>query len=157
MNKLKEIQVSNTKYTWSDFDKDCDSLEKQIRKSLFSPNIICGIISGGLPLATKLSNSLKKPLNTTLIDIKNGVARRDFWILDSLDEDKNILFVNDASMHGSTIKWILGQYTIKKRNKIGQVRFTSLAQLPNQTYKSDFYAREKKEKECILFPWEIKQ
>lgn len=149
--------MANTKiikYTWNDFDKDTDILINKIRESKYQIDVIGGIIRGGLPLATVLSHKLKKPIETSMIQLRDGEVRRDFWILDKLDDNKNILFVDDISDTGETFAWILKQYSIKKRNKISQVKFASLIMDPTAKIKSDFYSREKKDKSWIEFPWE---
>ena len=86
-----------TNYTWNDFDKDIDILVKKIKDSKVNFNIICGIIRGGLPIATALSHKLKLPVETTLISLRDSKARRDYWILDALDDDKTILFADRKS------------------------------------------------------------
>lgn len=143
-----------SKYSWNDFDKDVNIITGKIKESKYQIDVICGIIRGGLPLATALSHQLKKTVETSMIQLRDGKVRRDFWILDMLDENKNILFVDDICDSGATFQWILSHYAIKKRNKIGQVRFTSLIQDPSAKVKSDFYGREKKDKAWIEFPWE---
>lgn len=143
------------KYTWNDFDKDLDIIHSKIKEAKYNVDVICGIVRGGLPLATALSHRLKKPVETTVVQLRDGDVRRDFWIIDRLDDNKNILFVDDICDTGATFSWILGQYSIKKRNKSSQVRFVSLVQDPDAKTKSDFYGREKKDKNWILFPWEV--
>ena len=155
MAKTKIIKPKISKYSWNDFDKDADILSEKIKESKYQIDMICGIIRGGLPLATTLSHRLKKPMDTSMIQLRDGTTRREYWIVDMLDDNKNILFVDDICDSGGTFDWILKHYSIKKRNKISQVRFVSLVQDPEAKLKSDFYAREKKDKSWILFPWEV--
>ena len=143
-----------SKYTWNDFDKDIDIITAKVKESKYQIDVIGGIIRGGLPIATALSHKLKKPIETSMIQIRDGEVRRDYWVLDKLDDNKNILFVDDICDSGATFSWILKQYSIKKRNKISQVKFASLIMDPAATVKPDFFAREKKDKNWILFPWE---
>ena len=145
-----------TNYTWNDFDKDIDILVKKIKDSKVNFNIICGIIRGGLPIATALSHKLKLPVETTLISLRDSKARRDYWILDALDDNKTILFADDICDSGATFSWILGQYSIKKRNLLSQVKFASLIQDNDAKTKADFYGRLKENKNWIKFPWEEK-
>lgn len=143
-----------TKYSWNDFDKDVEAISNKIKEAKYQVDVIGGLVRGGLPIATALSHKLKKPVETTVIQLRDGVVRRDFWILDLLDDNRNILFVDDICDTGATFDWILGQYSIKKRNKISQVRFASLVNDPSAKVKADFYGREKKDKNWIEFPWE---
>ena len=110
------------KYTWEEFDKDVKKIVKWLKNKKFSN--IYGVPRGGLPLAVKLSNILKKPL-----------------VIDEKKISKETLIVDDISDTGETLAKFKGHLIVTlfyhKQTKT----------LP------DFWIREKT-CDWIIFPWE---
>ncbi|KKR27625.1 MAG: Phosphoribosyltransferase [candidate division CPR2 bacterium GW2011_GWD1_39_7] len=131
--------------TWQEFEEELNTLSQKID---FTPDIIVGIVRGGLVPARLLSKSLKVKDMYCLTVKKVGEERK---VMSEIKEDfnnKNILLVEDMLETGRSLK-VAEDYLLNKGANVKTVCFyvMSISEI-----KPDFYL---KEVEVLpVFPWE---
>ena len=131
--------------TWQDFINEVKVLSAQIN---YSPDIIIGIVRGGIIPARLLSNNLKVKEIYCITVKKIGKERK--VMSDVLEElkGKNILLVEDMLETGKSL--IIAKEYLEKKG--AAVKTACLYAMPNSEIKPDYYLKEIKE--VIKFPWE---
>ncbi len=114
------------KYSWKEFDVDCQIIKEWIEHQNIEFEEIYGIPKGGLPLAVKLCNLLNIPLLTHPQHVS-----------------KSTLVVDDISDSGKTLKVF----------KMMGCKIVTIFFHKQTITLPDFFIREKKD-EWIVFPWE---
>lgn len=113
-------------YTWQDIDRAAEHICLEMYNQLWKPDYIIGIVEGGLPVATIISNKINVPLITLQVDFVNVEVgtETNCWLSEwafgynNPDETniagcrwdpalrKNLLIVDDINNTGKTIDWI---------------------------------------------------
>lgn len=115
------------KYSWKEFDVDCQILAHRIKTLKIEVDEIYGVPRGGLVVAVALSHLLNKPLNLT------GILKKNTLIVDDIsDGGHTLLELNRFSKYNTATLWI-----------------------DNKTkFMPTIYCNLKGEKDWIVFPWE---
>ncbi|MDE2078820.1 MAG: hypothetical protein KGI73_00370 [Patescibacteria group bacterium] len=130
---------------WSDLEKEVESLASKVD---FVPDLIIGIVRGGLIPARLLSSKLKVKDMYGLTVKKIGEARK---VTSDILEDlsgKKILLVEDMLETGKSLV-VAREYLIAKG---ADVKTACLYTMPISELKSDFFLGEVSE--VARFPWE---
>lgn len=130
---------------WQEFEKEIAVLSVKIN---YFPDIIVGIVRGGIIPARLLSSKLKVKGMYCLTIKKNNDGRR---VTNEILEDltgKKLLLVEDMLETGKSL--IAAKQYFEEKGAI--VKTTCLYTMPISEIKPDFYLREIKE--TIKFPWE---
>ena len=131
--------------TWQDLENKINALSAQIN---YSPDIIIGIVRGGIIPARLLSNSLKVKDMYCITVKKIGNERKvTSDVLEEL-QDKNILLVEDILETGKSL--IVAKKHLVKKGAV--VKTACLYIMPNSEIKPDYYLKEIRE--VAKFPWE---
>lgn len=131
--------------TWEELTTEVTELSTKIN---FTPDIIVGIVRGGLVPARLLSSKLKAKDMYCLTVKKIGAKRKvTNDILEDLT-DKKLLLVEDMLETGKSLI-VAKEYLA---NKGADVKTACLYTMPISEIKPDFYIREVNE--IIKFPWE---
>jgi hypoxanthine phosphoribosyltransferase len=150
------IVMDKTYYSWSEFDSDVLDLFKQIDDSGWIPDYIVGVKRGGLVPAIKLSHCFHRPMimmSCQLRDNNNTEVR--LYEVEEIPKDKNILIVDDICDSGATFRKIMVEFYVRGHKS---VRTCSLFYNTKQPFVVDYSIRNldrSKNKEWIVFPWEI--
>ena len=130
-------------------------LAKEIKTMDFSPDVIIGIIRGGLEVARTLSDLLEiKQVTTIGVGFYKGIEEtRDTPLLtQKLNYDvkqKKILLVDDVADTGRSMALAV-EYL--KGEKIHSLRTATIHYKPHSIFKPDFYVEETEK--WIVYPWE---
>jgi hypoxanthine phosphoribosyltransferase len=90
------------------------SITRDITLSDWQPDYIVGITRGGLLPAVMISHYLNVPCNTLKVSLRDGAAddcESNLWMAEDAFNGKNILIVDDINDQGSTINWIMKDWT----------------------------------------------
>ena len=141
---------------WSDIDRACLSLYSQMHKNDYVPDVIIGLLRGGVIPARIMADYFGIMLGFFALDVKlytgigtrmgEPVIRYDFK--DSDIEGKKILVVDDILDSGRTMNAVLEQL---KGNSIATA---TLFWKETAKDKRDYYAETSSEIEWIVYPWE---
>lgn len=141
-------------YTWSQFDVDCDSLVKQIRKTRFRPNTIISLARGGLCLGVKISHKLHKPLMIvsakTYSDTKETMSTAVLNTSYTQPLISPALILDEISDSGRTLKIVMDHFITSGID----VKVATLIYKRHSKIKPDFYISEVDNNCWINFPWE---
>lgn len=126
----------------------CHNLEYEVSK--FKPDFIVGITRGGLQPALHLSHALERPLITINWQTRDVDNREiDTFLLQQIDQQKNVVFVDDINDTGKTFTGIDQAYHCSRPN----VMMISLVAKTESCYKAKA-ALTIDDERWIVFPWE---
>lgn len=131
--------------TWEELDKEITVLTSKIHDT---PDIIIGIVRGGLIPARLLSSKLNVRDMYTLTVIKLGNKRK---VTSEISEDlkgKKIILVEDVLETGRSL--IVAKNYLETKGAI--VKTACLYTMPISELKPNYYVKEIKE--LVRFPWE---
>ncbi len=139
--------------SWSDIEMLIDNLAKQV-SSRYEPNMLIGILRGGVIIASMLSDILDmREVYAIGCRSYTGIGERSTVViyqplsLDSL-HDKNVLIIDDVVDTGETMKHIV-QYTKGFGPK--SIKTATLHIKPHTTFIPDFYVENVNA--WIVYPW----
>lgn len=89
-----------------------------IEATNWRPDYIVGITRGGLLPATMLSHYFNIPMHSLDVSLSdaNYAPETNCWMSEDAEHGKNILIVDDINDQGSTINWILDDWSNSKYN-----------------------------------------
>ena len=128
--------------SWDEVENIVWELADEMKRRKYVPDVICGIIRGGLIPATMLSHALGIRMITICVG-KVGVNYYDFRGKILLAED-----INDSGNTLGLIKRDLSDY-----DRDIKIRTATLFKKPGSKFKVDFCVRETSD--YIVFPWEL--
>ena len=131
---------------WQEFDDLVDKIVENYRQH--DIKLIVGISRGGLPLAVKLSNILKVPMECLSWQTRDGDVQ-DVSHLTKLDiryQTEDVLFVDDICDSGHTIQSIAGLFY--------HPNFTTLVDKIPQSNLVQYSPLIIETQAWIQFPWE---
>lgn len=140
---------SKIRLTYDDVHSMCQYLEDEI--SRFKPDIIVGIVRGGLLPALHFSHALDRPMVAVQWQTRDGSKRQvvDPNIAAMIQFDRKVVFVDDINDSGTTFTQLAEAY-----NKNENVLFVSLVEKVSSQYKSDVSALRIDDDRWLVFPWE---
>ncbi len=149
----EELEVEEV--SWNDIEDLASELASKITASGYKPDIIVGIIRGGLIPARILSDILGvDDIGTIEIKLYEGVGIKGErpYLRQPLTlpiNDRNVLIVDDISDSGLTLETALGLIELYMPRS---VRTATLFVKPWTKLVPDYYVRETQS--WIVFPWE---
>jgi hypothetical protein len=142
--------------SWGKIDDLCQKLSEKISKN-YSPDIIIGIIRGGLVPARLISDLMhNKNIATMRVESYFGIGKRkEPKITQKLTveiKNKSILLVDDVSDSGYSMK-----EAVKYLKKLhpSTIKTATLHYKPQSIFKPDYYIEETDK--WIIYPWEINE
>lgn len=142
--------------TWSDIESLVEKLSEKISKK-FSPDVIVGILRGGMIIANLLSDFLNVP-EVYAIGCKSylGVEEKGsvtiYQHLPVRLDGKLVLLVDDVADSGDTMRYVT-QYLEELNPK--KVMTATLHIKPHTTFFPDFYVDVINA--WIVYPWELNE
>lgn len=132
--------VDKIYYTVDDYFCDVEALASLVKESNFKPDVIVGVLRGGVIPAVQLSHIFNKPLFSFAFSTRDNkiVEERSFDKLIEISNTSKILFVDDINDSGETFKLILenlARYNVDST----KYKFASLVYNKNSIIESDFY------------------
>ena len=97
--------------TYEKFNKLVSDICRQIANSGWRPDYIVGISRGGLLPAVMISHYLNIPMKPLQVSLRDGDTVSDLAMAEDAFTGKNILIVDDINDQGSTINWILDDWS----------------------------------------------
>lgn len=150
----------NIIYEYGTFKKDVYELYNNILSEDFEPDVIYGVVRGGLVPATYISHLFKKPLKTiTIQHIDFTMIGNLDNLIDDISSNKKILLVEDIIDSGKTIS-IIYEKTKPIINMFNpdNIKFASLWKNSNfndQPFVHHINLIDRNiDKRWIIFPWE---
>lgn len=143
-------------YTQTQFNHDLQFLVKQIADAEFMPDLIVGILRGGVIPAIHLSHILGCPVKVvewSTRDSKITDSRQLDKIAVEADHGKKVLLIDDIVDSGKTLNDIKTRMFDTRDN----VRYASLWYNPSQSTTVDFYCNtvdRNVDKRWVYMPWE---
>jgi len=131
--------------TWEEFEEEIKNLSSKIN---YTPDVIVGIVRGGIIPARLLSKNLNVKNMYAIIVKKVNDERK---ITAEISEDitsKQVLLVEDMLETGRSL--IAAKKYLEQKGAI--VKTVCLYTMPHSEIKPDFYLKEVEEE--INFPWE---
>jgi len=145
-------------YTQEQFDLDITKLIKQLEDEDFKPELIVGIMRGGIIPAVHLSHLLGCPAKAIEWSTRDSLVR-DHKALDKIaimaEQGIKVLIVDDIVDSGKTIKEIKQRMFDTEEN----VRYASLWFNPSQEVEVDFWCNavnRATDERWVYMPWETK-
>lgn len=134
--------------TYDDVDSMCRYLEDEI--SRFRPDIIVGIVRGGMLPALHLSHALERPLVAIQWQTRDGSKRQVDPILTAMIQSgQRVVFVDDINDSGTTFQQLAECYGCGEN-----VMFVSLIEKTTSKYSSTKSALKIDDQRWLQFPWE---
>ena len=152
--------MQNTKQlmqiSWDKITTDCTHLYNKIIESKFEPDLIVGILKGGIIPATILAYKLHCKLNTvgysSYIRGKHCTIKEYSSLHEDLDSIGNILFVDDLSDTGDTFLTVTEKYSMLLKNKV--IKTAALYLKDGTKFVTDFYITKYPSNVWLEFPLE---
>lgn len=158
--------MSKTYLTWTNIEVDCQALAEQVFTRKF--DTIVGIANGGMIPATILAKKLKinRLLSANIKSYQEDKPRDgahntsdvvktlSFPSYRDLMESRSILFVDDLSDTGLTLKHINEKYYYHTNPNHNKWEFATLYYKPKTEFKPEYTVRSYDNDEWIVFPWE---
>ena len=149
---------------WPELHGYCADICAQMVADRWIPDVIVGITRGGAVPAVMISHFFKCKmiaLDVSLRDSENG-PETNCWIAEDAAAGKKILIVDDINDTGSTINWIVDDWTTSALKDIAwgdTTRFAMICDnLGSKAAQSPTYCGFEVNKdikdEWIVFPWE---
>lgn len=134
--------------SYDDVQSMCKYLEDEIAR--FKPDVIVGIIRGGLLPALHFSHALDRPMVAVQWQTRDGSKRQiDPHLATMIEFDRKVVFVDDINDSGTTFTQLAEAY-----GKNENVAFVSLVEKVSSNYKSDISALKIDDERWLTFPWE---
>ena len=141
---------------WFDIDNACLSLYSQMKANNYAPDCIIALLRGGVIPARILADYFGISIDFFAIDVKLydkiGVQKEEpiiKYLFKKSELKGNILVVDDIFESGKTMNAVLDQLIGKN------VTTATLFWKETATQKPNYYAEVAKEKEWIVFVWEM--
>lgn len=135
--------------SYSDVVSMCNHLEDLA--SEIKPDMIVGIVRGGVVPALHLSHGLEVPMETVTWQTRDSNRQEiNENVIKAIEDNRKVLFVDDINDTGKTFKDITKAY---KTSLKPTVHFMSLV----EKTESDFFGQAAltlDDKRWIVFPWE---
>lgn len=135
------LNMDKIYYTFDDYMCDIENIADLVHESNFDPDVIVGIERGGNIPAVHLSHTFDKPFLSFAFSTRDNrvIDDKNFdKLLEILNADSKILFIDDINDTGETFKQILT--CLAKHNVPGDFyKFASLVYNKNSIMESDFY------------------
>jgi hypoxanthine phosphoribosyltransferase len=133
---------------YNDIESMCRYLEDEVAR--FKPDVIVGIVRGGLVPALHFSHALDRPLVPIQWQTRDGSIKLvEPKIAAMLKFERRVAFIDDINDTGTTFSELAEAY-----EKNGNVFFVSLVEKVSSKYKSDVSALKIDDDRWIQFPWE---
>ena len=124
------------KYAQPEFERDCEIIANNVKRSGQQYDLILALGRGGIPAGTKLAHLLSLPMyvvNYSLKDSNRGLTMLD--LTNQLDSSSRILVVDDISDSGNTLQevvnlldgWFVHTATLLFKPQTSRFRPTYLA------------------------------
>lgn len=143
--------------SWNKIYKMLLNLYEKIRSSEFKPEIIVGVIRGGLIPARILSDLLENPNLTTIrtecyspFDVKKEPMLTQ-PLLETVN-GKTVLIIDDIADTGRSLRLIVEHVMQQNASKI---RTATLFYKPWSVITPDYF--EEETRQWVVFPWDIKE
>lgn len=134
--------------SYDDVQSMCQYLEDEVAR--FKPDVIVGIVRGGLLPALHFSHALDRPLITIQWQTRDGAVKQlDNALVDMIKSGRHVVFVDDINDSGTTFAQIAENY-----GRPSNVRFVSLIEKVSSEYPSDNSALKIDDERWIVYPWE---
>lgn len=152
-------------YSNKDLERGIEIIARQITLSKWKPDLIAGILRGGIIPAVYLSHWFEVPMVAIEWSTRDTVVGRslDEKVLGEMIKDKNVLIVDDICDSGLTLEQVVNEienlYYRKNDTRI-KLNMKSAAlhyNIGQDTFIPDFYHEEiNKEEDArwISYPWE---
>lgn len=146
-------------YTFDDYLCDTEAIAELIEESNFKPDVIVGILRGGIIPAVSFSHAFNKPLYSFAFSTRDNkiVDERSFdKLMDIINNGNKVLFIDDINDSGQTFKQILIQLS-NFNVKAEQYKFASLVYNKNSDIQSDYYGmviEKVGDSPWVVFWWE---
>lgn len=156
LSKQREHKMEHIIYTQIQFDHDIKFLTKQLSESKFVPDLIVGLMRGGVIPAIHLSHKLDCPVSAiewSTRDAKVTDKKQLDKIAIMAEHGKKVLVIDDIVDSGKTMREIKERMFDTKDN----VKYASLWFNPSQSVTVDFYCNiidRAVDERWIIFPWE---
>lgn len=135
-------------------NEDFSSMIKSLAKELagIRPDLIVGITRGGLVPAVHLSHALGVPMDTIYWSTRDSSqAEVNATIMDMINEEKTVVFVDDINDTGTTFEQISNVYD---PNGMEQVYMMALIERASSSFSSDGVCLRIDDPRWVVFPWE---
>ena len=156
---MRIFEVGDTKYlqlSWDDIQKLVEDLADKITASKFSPDVLVGIIRGGMTVAHLLSDVLGftriYPIGcSSYVDVAKRFDVKVYspLALESLS-GRSVLLVDDVADEGLTLKAVIEKEISPKKPR--EVRVATLHMKPWCKFKPDYFVQVTDA--WIVYPWE---
>jgi hypoxanthine phosphoribosyltransferase len=150
--------MSKFLYSWSNIDTYCSIIYSQLLSTNWIPDYIVGVKRGGLIPAIILSHKINKPLMMMSCQLRDSIDKKvKLYEMEEVSIDKKILVVDDICDSGTTLSKIVIEFCANNFD-IDNIKTCSLIYNIKQNFIVDYYARiidREKEKDWLVFPWEI--
>lgn len=134
--------------TYDDVQSMCKYLEDEIAR--FKPDVIVGIVRGGLLPALHFSHALDRPLITIQWQTRDGSKRNvDPSIIEMIKAGRHVVFVDDINDSGTTFTQLNEAYGAHEN-----VFYVSLVEKVSSCYRSSVSALKIDDSRWITYPWE---
>ena len=134
--------------SYDDVQSMCQYLEDEVAR--FKPDVIVGIVRGGLLPALHFSHALDRPLITIQWQTRDGAVKQlDNALVDMIKSGRHVVFVDDINDSGTTFAQIAENY-----GRPSNVRFVSLIEKVSSEYPSDNSALKIDDERWVVFPYE---
>jgi len=156
---MKIFEVGGVKYlnlSWDDIQHLVESLADKIISSGYAPDVLIGILRGGMTVAHLLSDVLGfttvYPIGcSSYVDVAKRFDVRVYSPLALKDlSGKNVLLVDDVADEGLTLKAVI-EKEIAPKNPL-KTRVATLHMKPWCKFKPDYYIQTTDA--WIVYPWE---
>lgn len=146
--------------TWDNIEKYCDTLKCQMDRDNYRPEIIVGLLRGGVVPARIMADYFHVNMDFFTIDVKfytdvnQTLLKPVIRHLEPIDLSKQVLIVDDIFDSGKTMQAVLetiGRGNIKTATlhlREKPIEFAKIYTVPN------YYAQIAWKNEWIVYPWE---
>lgn len=144
--------------SWEDIEKKCEVLAHKIKKN-YDPDVLIGMIRGGLPITNILSDILgNKNVLTVCTKYYNGICKtkKEVKVLQAPDkkqvEGKKTLLIDELADTGNS--FICAKKHIEGAGA-AEIKTAALFIKPWSKFIPDFYIEEKNT--WLVFPWDRRE
>lgn len=141
-------------YSNEELKRDCDIISNQYIRDNGKPDLIVGIVRGGLIPAVYISHKTKTPMTTVSVSLRDHV-NVDWSSFETVNKfvlhNRKILFVDDLTDSGKTLSMISKKYG--KSIKTSVLIHNTSQNICVPDYYGSIIDKEKDDR-WIIFPWE---
>lgn len=142
-----------------------DSLQAKVARDItisgWKPELVVGLVRGGLAPAVNLSHYFNIPMLSLHVSFRDWAQQQSMQpLVEQVLDQKNILIVDDINDTGKSLQSIHQNLELLAGNHVftsGQVRVAVLVNNLGSDYEVDYYGVEidKRERDqWVVFPWE---